>query len=58
MRRLWVLLLGFFLVLIGLLLVPLPGPGWLVILSGLGILAKEFGWARRALMRLRAGKKS
>lgn len=56
MRRLWVLTLGFFVLLIGLILVPLPGPGWLVILSGLGILAKEFGWARRALKRLERRK--
>lgn len=42
--------LGFFgsLVLIaGLLMVPYPGPGWLVVFAGLGILATEFHWARR-----------
>jgi len=31
----------------GLLLVPLPGPGWLVVLLGLAILGTEFAWARR-----------
>jgi hypothetical protein len=30
-----------------------PGPGWLVILFGLGILAAEFVWARRLLDRLK-----
>lgn len=37
----------------GLLLVPLPGPGWLVVLAGLGVLASEFDPARRLLSLLR-----
>ncbi|MGW9112313.1 TIGR02611 family protein [Microbacterium sp. NPDC055683] len=32
----------------GLLLVPLPGPGWLIVFTGLAVLGTEFGWARRA----------
>ena len=32
---------------IGLLLVPLPGPGWLVVFLGLAILGTEFHWAKR-----------
>jgi uncharacterized protein (TIGR02611 family) len=32
---------------IGLILVPLPGPGWLVVFLGLAILGTEFHWARR-----------
>ncbi|WP_240658659.1 TIGR02611 family protein [Microbacterium sp. CPCC 204701] len=31
----------------GLLLVPLPGPGWLVVFLGLAVLGTEFRWARR-----------
>ena len=31
----------------GLLLVPLPGPGWLVVSLGLAILGTEFAWAKR-----------
>ncbi|WP_353815641.1 TIGR02611 family protein [Agromyces sp. SYSU T00266] len=31
----------------GLALVPLPGPGWLVVFLGLAILGTEFAWARR-----------
>lgn len=31
------------------LLLPLPGPGWLVIFLGLGLLATEFVWADRLL---------
>jgi len=32
---------------IGLLLVPLPGPGWLVVFLGLAVLGTEFRWAGR-----------
>ncbi|GAA1999085.1 TIGR02611 family protein [Microbacterium ulmi] len=32
----------------GLLLVPLPGPGWLVVFLGLAVLGTEFHWARRS----------
>ena len=42
----------------GLALVPLPGPGWLIVFVGLAILASEFEWAQRLLdygrARLRA----
>ena len=33
---------------LGLVLVPLPGPGWLIVLIGLAVLGSEFHWARRA----------
>src|SRR5262245_22092619 len=33
----------------GLILVPLPGPGWLIVLGGLAIWAIEFAWARNLL---------
>lgn len=39
--------LGACVVILGLALVPLPGPGWLVVFLGFGILASEFHWARR-----------
>ncbi|WP_459642269.1 TIGR02611 family protein [Kineococcus sp. NUM-3379] len=32
---------------LGLVLVPLPGPGWLIVLIGLAVLGSEFHWARR-----------
>ncbi len=38
----------------GLALVPLPGPGWLIVLAGLGVWAIEFHWARRLLTFTRA----
>jgi uncharacterized protein (TIGR02611 family) len=40
-------------VVLGLFLVPFPGPGWLVVFLGLGILATEFAWAERLLDRAR-----
>jgi uncharacterized protein (TIGR02611 family) len=33
----------------GLLLVPLPGPGWLIVILGLAVLASEFQWAHNLL---------
>ncbi|MEV0147053.1 MULTISPECIES: TIGR02611 family protein [unclassified Nonomuraea] len=33
----------------GLIMVPFPGPGWLVVFAGLAVLATEFHWARRVL---------
>lgn len=40
---------GVLLIALGLVLVPLPGPGWLVVLSGLAVLAVEYAWARQVL---------
>ncbi|MET8146258.1 TIGR02611 family protein [Sphaerisporangium sp. NPDC005288] len=40
---------GAALVIGGLLLVPLPGPGWLIVFAGLAVLATEFEWAHRLL---------
>ena len=37
----------------GILLIPLPGPGWLTVAAGLAILAKDVAWADRALERVR-----
>ena len=34
---------------LGLVLIPLPGPGWLIVFGGLAILATEFAWAGRLL---------
>jgi uncharacterized protein (TIGR02611 family) len=45
---------GSVLILLGLALVPLPGPGWAVVFAGLAVLAVEFAWARHALDRSRA----
>ena len=42
---------GFLVVLAGVAMLVLPGPGLLVIAIGLGILALEFAWAERLLER-------
>ncbi len=52
--RALVLAVGGVLVLGGLALVPLPGPGWLVVLLGLAILASEFEPAQRLLEFVKA----
>ena len=44
---------GTTLLVIGLAMLVLPGPGLIVIPFGLAILATEFVWARRWLARLR-----
>ncbi|WP_019203186.1 TIGR02611 family protein [Tsukamurella sp. 1534] len=33
----------------GVIAIPYPGPGWLIVFAGLGILATEFDWAHRLL---------
>jgi len=52
-RRLSRIVGGFTLLLIGLVMLITPGPGWLVILLGLGLLAAEFVWARRLVDRIK-----
>ena len=39
--------------LLGVVALIAPGPGWLIIFTGLGILATEFAWAARALTKAR-----
>ncbi|MGJ6968047.1 TIGR02611 family protein [Streptosporangium sp. G11] len=41
--------IGAVLVIGGLIMVPFPGPGWLVVFAGLAVLATEFHWAHRLL---------
>jgi tellurite resistance protein TerC len=56
-RRVIVAVVGFTIVLLGIAMIVMPGPGWLVILAGLSILSGEFLWARRLLNRIKkAGK--
>ncbi len=47
--RIVLTLLGIAIVLLGLALVPLPGPGWVIVFGGLAILALEYAWARSLL---------
>lgn len=52
-RRVIVAVLGITVVFVGVALMVLPGPAFIVIPIGLGILALEFAWARRLLRRAR-----
>ena len=42
-------ILGGLIVAVGIALIPLPGPGWAIVILGLAIWALEFHWARRLL---------
>ncbi|MFN8627339.1 MAG: PGPGW domain-containing protein [Candidatus Binatia bacterium] len=52
-RRLIVLVVGLTVVLIGVAMLVLPGPAFVVIPLGLAILATEFVWAQHLLHSLR-----
>jgi uncharacterized protein (TIGR02611 family) len=47
------IVVGFTLLIAGIVMIVTPGPGWLVILLGLGLLAAEFVWARRLMDRIK-----
>jgi uncharacterized protein (TIGR02611 family) len=48
-KRIAVTVAGFAVLLAGVALLVLPGPGWLLIFVGLAILATEYVWAERLL---------
>jgi tellurite resistance protein TerC len=52
-RRIVVLIVGMTVCLIGIALIVLPGPAFVVIPIGLAILATEFAWARRWLRAIK-----
>jgi uncharacterized protein (TIGR02611 family) len=43
---------GFAVLLLGIVMLFTPGPGWALIIFGLGLLALEFTWAEKALERV------
>jgi len=53
-KRLMILILGVAVLAAGVVMLALPGPGVLVIILGLVILATEFAWAERLLDRTTA----
>ena len=53
LRKPIVAVIGSTIFLIGVAMIVLPGPAVVVIPIGLGILATEFAWARRAIRRAR-----
>jgi len=56
--RVVVAVVGALFLLVGVIMLVTPGPGWLAIIVGFAILASEFVWARRALHRARRAAKA
>lgn len=54
-KRIVRIVVGFTILLIGIALIVLPGPAFIVIPIGLSVLATEFIWARRLYKRFRDG---
>ncbi len=52
-RRVFLIIAGFTLLLAGGVMLVTPGPGMLAIFLGLGLLAAEFVWARRLMERIK-----
>jgi tellurite resistance protein TerC len=52
-KRIAIAVAGFTVLLIGVAMIVLPGPAFIVIPAGLGILAIEFAWAKRLLVEAR-----
>jgi len=52
-RKLIVGVIGGTVVLVGVIMLVTPGPGWIAIFLGLSILSVEFVWAARLLKRLK-----
>ncbi len=53
-KRIIIGIMGFTVLAIGLVLVVLPGPAFIVIPLGLGILATEFVWAKNLIEGIRS----
>ena len=47
--RIGVAVVGLIVLAAGIVAIPYPGPGWLIVFAGLGILATEFEWAHTLL---------
>lgn len=48
-KKTFVTVIGFTVLVIGIILIPYPGPGWLTVFAALGILSTEYDWAQRLL---------
>jgi tellurite resistance protein TerC len=60
LRHAWrviVLAVGMTVLMVGIALLVLPGPAFVVIPIGLAILATEFAWARRWLTQIRSASR-
>lgn len=52
-KRIGIGIVGGTVLLVGVIAIPYPGPGWLIVFTGLAILSTEFDWAQRILDQLR-----
>lgn len=48
-KRVGTAIVGGIVLIVGVIAIPYPGPGWLIVFAGLAILATEFTWAQRVL---------
>ncbi len=48
-KKTFVGIVGGVVLIAGVIMIPYPGPGWLVVFFALGILSTEFAWAQRVL---------
>ncbi|MDB5164452.1 MAG: hypothetical protein JWL89_78 [Candidatus Saccharibacteria bacterium] len=53
-RKFIAALIGFPLVVLGIILIPLPGPGLVVMFLGLLVLSQEFDWAQKHVENARS----
>lgn len=51
--RLLIAIVGGAVLIAGIVMIPYPGPGWVVVFIGLAILSQEFEWAERSLHYVR-----
>jgi tellurite resistance protein TerC len=52
-KRIVIAVAGFTVLCVGVAMIVLPGPAFIVIPAGLGILALEFAWAKRWLVEVK-----
>ncbi len=52
-KKTLVAIIGFTVLIVGIAMIVLPGPAFIIIPLGLAILGNEFPWARRLLERIR-----
>ncbi len=57
-RRIVIAVVGVTVILIGIALIFLPGPAFVVIPAGIAILSIEFAWAKHWLKEIKHGSKS
>lgn len=53
-KKVLIAVVGGIVTIAGIIAIPYPGPGWVIVFAGLTILATEFEWARSILDKLRA----